>query len=272
MLPVGLQLYSLREQAATDLEGTLKKIHEMGYAGIEFAGLYGHSPEEVKELLAKYDLKPVSAHISINEFLGDIPGTVAAYKAIGCLYAAIPWLDEPRRPGHEKWDETLEQIRQIAEECRKQGLTLMYHNHDFEFEKLDGEYALDRLYATIPADLLQTEFDTCWVHFAGEDPVKYLHKYAGRCPIVHLKDYYATGEKADPAYDLIGQAPNAKRDRSNFEFRTLGQGLVPVDAVAKASVEAGAKWLIVELDSAPSGMTSEESVRESRRYLASLGY
>ena len=110
------------------------------------------------------------------------------------------------------------------------------------------------------------------MHFAGEDPVKYLQKYAGRCPVVHLKDYFSTGEKADPAYDLIGQAPRAKRDRSGFEFRTLGQGRVPVDAVAKASEEAGANWLIVELDSPPAGMTSEESVRESRKYLTSVGY
>ena len=168
MLPIGLQLYSLRDEASANLALTLEKVRHMGYTGIEFAGLYGHSAQEVSRLLEKNDLLPVSAHVPLAELLADPAGTVAQYKAIGCSYIAIPWLEEARRPGQPLYEQTLEQIRKIAEECLHQGLKLLYHNHDFEFTKLDGEYALDRMYATIPASLLQTELDTCWVRSSLE--------------------------------------------------------------------------------------------------------
>lgn len=268
MLPIGLQLYSLREQAAQDLAHTLETVRDMGYTGIEFAGLYGHSPEEVKTLLQLYQLTPVSAHVPLAELLADIPGTVAAYKTIGCPYIAIPWLEEARRPGHELYEDTLEAIRDIAQECQRQGIQLLYHNHDFEFVKVDGEYALDRMYSTIPAQLLQTELDTCWVRVGGEDPCAYLRKYAGRAPIVHLKDYYMEGEDAGPKYELIGAAPQQpKADRSTFEFRAVGSGLQDMRAIVKAAEEAGAHWLIVELDRPPAGQTAEEAVQASITYL-----
>ncbi len=273
MIPVGLQLYSLRELAAVDLAGTLEKIRNMGYTGIEFAGLYGHSAEEVKTLMSRYDLIPVSAHVPYAELMADIPGTVRTYKEIGCPYIAIPWLEEARRPGHPLYEETLEGIQAIAEECRHQGLQLLYHNHDFEFTKIDGQYALDRMYERIPAELLQTELDTCWVSVGGEDPCAYLRKYAGRAPIVHLKDYYMEGADAGPKYELIGTASQpAPKDRSSFEFRALGSGLQDMPGILRASEDAGAEWLIVELDRPPVGQTAEEAVSISRMYLMTQNY
>lgn len=188
-LPIALQLYSVRDDMAADFEGTLRKVRELGYDGVEFAGLHGRQPAEVRRLLAENGLAAVSAHVPIDELAADIPGVVGAYKEIGCAYIALPWMDEERRPGHAKYPLLLEQARAIAEECRRQGMLLLYHNHDFEFEKVDGEYGLDRLYRDLPADLLATEFDTCWINVAGEDPVAYLHTYAGRAPVVHLKDF-----------------------------------------------------------------------------------
>lgn len=272
MLPIGLQLYSLRDEASANLALTLEKVRHMGYTGIEFAGLYGHSAQEVSRLLEKNDLLPVSAHVPLAELLADPAGTVAQYKAIGCSYIAIPWLEEARRPGQPLYEQTLEQIRKIAEECLHQGLKLLYHNHDFEFTKLDGEYALDRMYATIPASLLQTELDTCWVRVGGEDPCAYLHKYAGRAPVVHLKDYYMEGPDVSPQYELIGDTKKCASESTSFEFRALGAGLQDMPAILKASEEAGAEWLIVELDRPPKGQTAEEAVRASRIYLTSLGY
>ena len=99
MLPIGLQLYSLRDEASANLALTLEKVRQMGYTGIEFAGLYGHSAQEVSRLLEKNDLLPVSAHVPLAELLADPAGTVAQDKAMGCSYNAIPWLEEARRPG-----------------------------------------------------------------------------------------------------------------------------------------------------------------------------
>ena len=176
-LPVALQLFSVREELDADFEGTLRRVKALGYQGVEFAGLYGRSAETVRTLLSAIGLEPVSAHIPIDEFLADLDGTIDCYLSIGCQYAAIPYLVEERRPGAPGWGETVESIKTIAQAAKKKGLQLLYHNHDFEFVKLDGEYALDKLYAAIDAELLQTELDTCWVNVAGVEPVSYIRKY-----------------------------------------------------------------------------------------------
>ena len=199
-LPVALQLFSVREELDADFEGTLRRVKALGYQGVEFAGLYGRSAETVRTLLSAIGLEPVSAHIPIDEFLADLDGTIDCYLSIGCQYAAIPYLVEERRPGAPGWGETVESIKTIAQAAKKKGLQLLYHNHDFEFVKLDGEYALDKLYAAIDAELLQTELDTCWVNVAGVEPVSYIRKYSGRTPVLHLKDF--TGSKTDNMYEL----------------------------------------------------------------------
>ena len=96
----------------------------------------------------------------------------------------------------------IKNVAMLGEVCNKLGMTLLYHNHDFEFTKLDGKYALDILYEEVPASLLQTELDTCWVNVGGEDPAAYLTKYSGRAPVLHLKDF--VGSKSENMYKLIG--------------------------------------------------------------------
>lgn len=109
---------------------------------------------------------------------------------------------EEDRPGTEKFLKNIETFKKIGEACKKVGITLLYHNHDFEFVKMpNGQYALDYIYTEIPADLLQTELDICWVKVAGEEPVDYIKKYAGRAPVVHLKDFYKEGKPAN-MYEL----------------------------------------------------------------------
>ena len=83
----------------------------------------------------------------------------------------------------------IEGAKVLGEAAKKKGMTLLYHNHDFEFALIDGEYALDVLYREVPASLLETELDICWVNISGEDPAAYIRKYAGRAPVVHLKDF-----------------------------------------------------------------------------------
>jgi 23S rRNA (adenine2503-C2)-methyltransferase len=107
-------------------------------------------------------------------------------------------------------------MKEIGKVCKANGITLLYHNHDFEFEKTeDGEYVLDALYSEIGPDLLATEIDTCWVNVGGEVPADYIRKYSGRAPIVHLKDFY--GERSENMYELIGiksEAPKRPNDLS----------------------------------------------------------
>ena len=187
--PVAIQVYSVRKEAENNLYGTLKKIKAMGYDGVEFAGLYGHKPEEIREMCADIGLTPISAHVPYLDMIKDPEGVLGEYAAIGCRFVAVPYLTPEYRPDTENFGEVVKNIEMLGGVAKKLGMTLLYHNHDFEFMKINGKYALDVIYDTVPADLLQTELDTCWVNVAGENPAKYLMKYAGRSPVLHLKDF-----------------------------------------------------------------------------------
>ncbi len=270
-LPVGLQLYTVRDDMAKDFKGTLQQVKALGYDGVEFAGLFGHSPAEIKAMCAEIGLNPISAHVPLQEMLEDIDKVIADYKAIGCEYIVVPYVTEERRPGGEFFKQMVEEIRTIGAKCKEAGLVLLYHNHDFEFQKTEtGEFGLDYLYANVPADLLQTELDQCWVKYAGQDPVAYLQKYEGRSPVVHLKDYYASGEQKEDPYALIGLNEGEKKENKAFEFRPLGYGVQDIPAIIEASKKAGSKWLIVEQDQPSMGKTPMECAGMSMEYLKSL--
>ncbi len=264
-LPIAVQVYSVRDEATNDLRGTLTKIKEMGYDGVEFAGLYGYAPADVRALCDELGLVPISAHVPLAELKADPKGTIAAYVTIGCRYIAVPYLPEDLRPGTDAWPDTVEDIKRIAAEAKAQGITLLYHNHDFEFVKLDGEYALDLLYAAIPD--LETELDTCWVKVAGEDPAAYIRKYAGRAPIVHLKDF--VGQKTESMYELIGINKKAEQTTA-FDFRPVGSGVQNFPEILDAARDAGSEWVVVEQDRASMGKTPLESIEMSINYLRGL--
>lgn len=270
MLPIALQLYSIREDLQNDFEGSLRKVKLMGYDGVEFAGLYGHTAAGIKSMLDDIGLAPVSAHVPYAEMMADPDGVLGCYKEIGCPYVAVPYMTEEYRIGAEKEKEALAGIRMLAEKARKHGMTMLYHNHDFEFQKSGGEYALDIIYNTIPADLLQTEIDTCWVSAAGVDAPAYLRKYAGRAPVVHLKDFTMESGGLEGAYELIGIQSDNKEKSGGFEFRPLGYGQQDFPAILTAADDAGAKWLVVEQDMPGMGKTSMECAEMSIQYLKSL--
>ena len=143
---IALQVYSVRDDLQADFFGTLKKVKEMGYAGVEFAGLYGNDPVEIKKFCEEIGLVPLSAHVPFAAFQEDLEGTIECYKKLGVQYIAIPYLTEEYRPGQEGFNEVIRMAKLIGEAAGKAGMVLQYHNHDFEFDKIDGEYALDILY------------------------------------------------------------------------------------------------------------------------------
>ncbi|MBO5331513.1 MAG: sugar phosphate isomerase/epimerase, partial [Alistipes sp.] len=215
---------------------------------------------------------PISAHVPLADMLADVDKVIADYKAIGCEYIVVPYVTEERRPGGDKFFQMVDEIRAIGEKCKAAGLTLLYHNHDFEFKKLEsGEYGLDYLYANVPADLLQTELDQCWVKYSGLDPVEYLKKYTGRAPVVHLKDFHIEGKQEGDPYALIGLNENETKKSSAFEFRPLGNGVQDIPSIIAAAKEAGSKWLVVEQDQPSMGKTPIECAATSMEYLKSIG-
>ena len=271
---VAVQLYSVRDDLEKDFYGTLKKVKEMGYAGVEFAGFYDQPAEKIKKALDDLGLEALSSHVPLDTLNEKLDEMISFHKTLGSGYFAIPWLDEERRPGRDKWNDVVSQIMTIGKAAQAAGLQLLYHNHDFEFVKIDGKYALDRLYAEIPPEYLATELDTCWVSVAGEDPAAYLRKYADRSPVVHLKDYIKTG-KADNMYALINEKgkddSDAVADRSSFDFRPLGLGQLALEEILKAVDEIGSEWIVVEQDRSTE-RPPMEAISISRDTLKKLGY
>ncbi len=202
---VGVQLYSVRDQMEKDMYGTLKAVKEMGYDYVEFAGYFGKSADEVKAMLDELGLKAISVHQGYDLFLEEGQKAVDFLKTIGAKYCAIPWMGPENHKGSENFDKAVENIKSVAKLLKDNGIQMLYHNHDFEFETVDDKFKLDWLYETIDADLLKTEIDTCWVHYAGYDPAEYLLKYTGRAPVVHLKDFNCKALGGGPVYALIGK-------------------------------------------------------------------
>lgn len=263
-IPIGIQLYSVRDEMEKDFEGTIKKISEMGYEAVEFAGLFGHSAEETKRICKEAGVDPISAHIGPDVLLANLEKEIKTYHDIGCRYIVIPWVRKGKDlPGGTNYGDFLKTISLIAAEMRKYGMKLLYHNHDFEFEKINGEYKIDILFKdTDPAEL-QSEPDTCWVKVGGEDPVDFLERYSDRIPLVHIKDY--VGGKTANMYKLIdgGVVENEVETDNFFEQRPVGYGVQDVKAVYDASVKIGAECFIVEQDDVTPGKTSMECAKLS---------
>ena len=250
---LGYQVYSAREEAEKDLLGVMTKLAEIGYDAVEFAGFYGHSADEINAMLKETGLVAISSHVPYAVFMADMQGTVDYHAAIGCKYIAVPYLDEQTRPGAPGFAEALRNIAEFGALCKKSGIQLLYHNHDFEFVQVSGQYGLDFIYDATSPCVLQTEIDTCWVNVAGEVPAEYIRKYTGRAPVVHLKDFVGSKKEGEALFALItadGKDDVAveKKAQPAFDFRPVGYGVQDIPAIIKAGLDAGASWFIVEQD------------------------
>ena len=150
----------------------LKAIKEMGYSGVELAGTYGMTAVQIQEILDEVGLTLVSAHVGADLMWDD--ALMADYAATGMKHIAVPWFHKPTDPA--VLAENIAKIRELGEHCRTFGLQMGYHNHDFELAEVpgDGRCGLEAYYEEIPADLLQTQLDLCWVKVGGKDPVEFL--------------------------------------------------------------------------------------------------
>lgn len=268
---VGIQLYGVRNAMANDFEGTLKALSEMGYEYVEFAGYHGKSAEEIKNILDKYNLKCISVHQGLDFFNENPDEKCEFLKTFGVKYSVIPWYEKTALAGSDAWEETKKKFNTAADLLKKHGMLLGYHNHEFEFEKADGKYRHDYIFEAVPTDKIFPELDTCWVRYAGLDPVEMIKKYSGRVDIVHLKDFVCKNFAGGPAYELIDADGNdsgkkATREDNGFAFRPLGMGLQDFAAILAACEECGTETVIVEQDQTYE-LSELEAARISREYL-----
>ena len=269
---VALQLYSIREDMASDMDAALGAVKAMGYDYVEFAGYYGKTAEEVRALLDKHGLECVSVHQGAEAFEEDGQAAVDFLKTIGAKYCAIPWyeLDKLR----DSFAETAELFAKTGKLLKDNGIALLYHNHDFEFTKVDGQYILDKLFATVPSDLLNPQLDTCWVHYAGVNPAECVEKYSGRVRVLHLKDFVCKNLGGGPVYALIGadgkEEKAASQSDNGFELRPVGYGIQDFPAILAAAEKAGVEIVVVEQDESVD-RPPLEAAKMSREYLKGLG-
>ena len=269
---VGIQLYSLRDAMEKDMDATLKAVKEMGYDYVEFAGYFGKSAEEVKAILDKYGLEAVSVHQAIGLFEEEGQKAVDYIKTLGVKYCAIPWYNVDEFISN--WDATMDKFKNVSKLLGDNDIKLMYHNHDFEFNKINGEYILDRLYATLPEGVIMPQLDTCWVHYAGVNPSEYIRKYSGRIEVLHLKDFVCEKLGAGPVYALIDEDGNemdkGNKEDNGFKLVPVGSGIQDWTSILAAAEDAGVEYVIVEQDESKD-RDPLDAAKMSREYLRTLG-
>jgi sugar phosphate isomerase/epimerase len=267
-----LQLYNVRDELKNDFDGTLKEVSRIGYKYVELAlaQSFGKTSAQFKESLDKAGLTAISAHVPYRDMIADPENVIGFHTSIGCKFIVVPFLNTEDRSTGPNYEEVKKGIAKLGEVVNHKGAVLLYHNHEFEYVDYRGKYALDDLYDSIPANLLQTEIDVCWTKVGGVDPAEYILKYTGRSPVVHLKDFDTSdGGKVKAEYDLIGEAKKA-RAAGAFPFRAVGHGIQDIPGIIKAAKKAGTKWLVVEQDLPSPGKTPIECAKESLDYLNSL--
>ena len=265
--PIAIQVYSIRDAAEADFVGTMKAIKEMGYSGVELAGTYGMTAVQIKEILDEIGLTLVSAHVGADLMWDD--ALMADYAATGMKYIAVPWFHKPTDAAFLA--DNIEKFRVLGERCKSFGLQLGYHNHDFELAEVpeDGRCALEAYYEEIPADLLKTQLDLCWVKVGGKDPIEFLKKFPGRAPTIHLKDY--AGGKTDKMYALIAcDDEEASPAATEFQLRPVGYGCQDVKGLLEAAEAVGTEWVIVEQDEPSMGLSRMECAEKSIQYILSI--
>jgi sugar phosphate isomerase/epimerase len=243
--PISVQLYSLREEAAKDFPAVLKSVADMGYVGVEFAGLHGMSPAEVRKILDDLGLAASSAHAPFpaKDNRNEI---IDAAKTLGYT-RHISGFGPPDFETAEKCVETAAKAQEAAELLKDTGITFGLHNHWWEFDhRIDGKIPHQIMMAKAP-DVF-AEVDTYWVQVGGEDAAEVLKTLGPRAPLLHIKDGPTVRDKAMTA---------------------VGAGKMDWKAVIGAADDS-TEWLVVELDSCDTDMT--EAVRESLRYLVDNGF
>lgn len=246
---IGLQLYSVRDAMLTDAVGTLKKLAAIGYKELESAGsqkgnYYGLSPKEVKQVCSDLGLTMRSGHVHINE---SWQKSVDEAAEIGQEYLVCSSLPSSGQT-IDNYKKVADIFNKAAEDCKKAGITFGYHNHDYEFDKVNGKVLYDVLLENTDPDLVKMELDLGWVVVTGNDPLVYFEKFPNRFPLWHLKDM-------------------KKEVHESTEF---GKGQIDIKKMLQHAKKSGMKYFFVEQEEYAGDPMA--SMRHNYDYLMKLDY
>lgn len=241
-IPIGLQLYSLREQCKNDLPGMLKAVSQIGYKGVEFAGYHGRSASELRKMLDDNGLVACGTHTPYESVLPDkLQETIQFNHTIGNKFLIVPWMEAKSKEG---WQEKAKMFNELSAKLQPDGMFIGYHAHAHDFEKFDGESAWDIFFGqTKPAVIMQLDTSNCCD--GGADPVAVLKKYPGRVRSIHIK---AHGGGPDA---VIGE------DKVNWP-----------EVFAFCETKGGTEWYVLEHES---GSDPLKAVTRSFEALKKLG-
>jgi sugar phosphate isomerase/epimerase len=255
-MPIGLQLYTVRDHMEKDVEGTLKRVAEIGYGEVELGdpNYYGKKPAELRRILTDLGLKAISTHFEESQFKSDLERHIAAAKECGITYIGLASLDEQNRKSLEAVKRDAEWFNQIGKSVSGAGCRFFYHGHNFDYANVAGAVIYDELIRRTEPKLVNFELDCFWCVRAGKDPVDYFHRFPGRFPQLHIKDL-------KPGYPpTTGEGPAA--------FTEVGQGVIDWKKIFQAAREGGMKHFYVEQDECD--RDSLESAKISYTYLHNL--
>jgi len=227
MSKIGLQLFSVWTDAEKDFLGTIQKVADLGYEGIQFAGFYHTPANEVKNLLEEKEIVAAGAHVGLDQLLDDeLEKTFEYHRIIENNLIICPAIPKEMRLTADDYKKTAETLNQIAESCKKAGFTFGYHNHAFEFETFGRETGFELLFGHTDPDLVKIELDCYWASFVDQDPLEIIQKYKNRIVSLHIKDM---------------KIVNGKRTGTE-----VGKGTLDFASIIKTGIEFGVEWFTVE--------------------------
>ena len=231
-----------------DLPGTLRKVAQIGYNEVEFAGYFGRTPAQIRALLKQNGLSSPSSHIGLDTLEKDSVRAFADAKAIGHQWVTMPYIPEERRKTMDDWNKIIDLLNQLGPQAKAAGLRLAYHNHDFEIRPVNGVRPLDIMLDKTDPSLVDFEMDLYWVVFGGGDPIDFFNRHPKRFAMVHVKD-------------SAGPPDNKMVD--------VGKGTIDFPKIFAMSDKAGIKHNFVEHDQPADPIAT---IRNSYRYLHAMRY
>jgi len=261
MIKVASPLFILREQCKQNLFSVLEHLAALGFDGVEFISFFGHEASAIRAKLDELGLTALGNHVPYT-FLDAAPEKVLNdHQLLGCHYLTVAELPEGNL------SPAAYRLKEIADMAAERGIRLLYHNHASELSRQrEGQVELEAIMAAIPPEVLALEPYLGWIEVGGGKPAEYLIRYSDRCPVIHLKDYYADG----PIGQVQGNIPpRGDSSHGNFEFRPTGYGVVNIPALMPLCLACKPEWFVVDHDLAYD-RDSFEDLKLSLDYVRSL--
>jgi sugar phosphate isomerase/epimerase len=233
----GIQLYTVRDAMNANPKDALAKVAKLGYKNLELAGysngkFYGMEPTEFKKTVEDLGMKVISSHTGVEVKgvdTGNANQMAEDHARIGALYCIQPWLVPEKRKTADMFKQFVSELNLVGEVMKKHGIQFGYHNHNFEFEKVDGVIPYYDIYMkNLDPTLVIMELDIYWAKYAGENAIDIFKKYPGHIPLWHVKDMENSADKF---------------------FAPVGAGIIDYKEIFKYRETAGMKYYFVEQDS-----------------------